>query len=508
MTSVISPASFVAVIPTFLTFGPLALLSLLFPALLGVLALALRRWLALFSVVSLVATLYIFHAWFRGYFSGSVLASPAAIWVIIATFSLLGTVWAIRRRRARRGWAEVIGLLVFSSLCLAMMAGTFRRVDVPGVDVVWMFEPPERGAIVSSPIISNERIFLGVIHDTGLRSRGAVYCLERDTRRIVWSFDDATKMQPMYSSPCLSGGRIYIGEGMHGNYVCKFYCLDAQTGLKEWEVTTSDHIESTPCVVDDRVFFAAGDDGIYCLDARNGRQIWHFRSDLHIDASPCVVGRFLYCGSGTSRLNKKTEMLCLATDTGKVVWEKPTPLPVWCAPVASESQLFFALGNGRLDKSAGPPEKPRGAIVCLEGETQREEWRFDLDDGVLASCCMDSSRVYFGARDGCAYALQRRTGKLAWRSELGSSIVTRLTLCDGRAYGVSSAGRVACLDADSGTALWAFDVGSYSKTNPRCYSSPCVPEIPEVETGHRRVFIGTELRNPITSAAVLFQLRD
>src|SRR6516165_663521 len=130
MTSVVSPASFVAVIPTFLTFGPLALLSLLFPALFGVLALVLRRWLALFSVISVVVTIYIFHAWFRGYFSGSVLASPAAIWVIMATLSLLGTLWAIWRRWARRGWAEVISLLVFSLLCLAIMAGTFRRVDV------------------------------------------------------------------------------------------------------------------------------------------------------------------------------------------------------------------------------------------------------------------------------------------------------------------------------------------------------------------------------------------
>jgi outer membrane protein assembly factor BamB len=506
--SVISPAWLVAVIPTFLTVGPLALLSLLFPALFGVLALALRRWLALFSVVSLVTTLYLLHAWFRGYFGGSVLADPAAIWAVMATFALLGTFWAFRRRQARPGRAEVVALTAFSLLCLGMTAGTLRRATVPGVDVIWMFEPPQRGAIVSSPVVSGDRVFLGTIHDTGLRSTGAVYCLERDTRRIIWSFDDDGKMQPMYSSPCLAEGRVYIGEGMHGNYVCKFYCLDAQTGVKEWELTTSDHIESTPCVVGDRVFFAAGDDGIYCLDAKNGEQIWHFRGDLHIDASPCVVGGSLYCGSGMSRLNKKTEILCLTTDTGKVVWEKPTSLPVWCAPVANENQLFVALGNGRLDKSAGPSEKPRGVMLCLDCGTHKEEWRFELNDGILASCCVDNSHVYFGARDGYAYALERRTGKLAWKSNLGSSIVTRLVLAEGRAYSVSSAGRVACLDTETGSALWTFDMGSYSKTSPRCYSSPCVQEIPQIETGHRRIFIGTELRNPITSAAVLFQLRD
>jgi outer membrane protein assembly factor BamB len=508
MNGPLSSPWLVALLPTFVTVGPLALLSLLFPALSGVLALASRRWLALFSVVSVVSTLYIFHAWFRGYLGGSALASPAAIWIVMAILSLVGTAWAARRRQARPGWSEVVSLVVFSLLSVVMTAYMLRPAAAPGVDVIWMFEPPERGAIVSSPIISGERIYLGIIHDTGLRSRGAVYCLERDTRRIVWTFDNASRMQPMYSSPCLAGGRIYIGEGMHGNYVCKFYCLDAQTGLKEWEVATTDHIESTPCVIDDRVFFAAGDDGIYCLDARNGRQLWHFRSDVHIDASPCVVGKLLYCGSGVSRLNKKTELLCLATENGKVIWEKPTRLPVWCAPVVSDGQLFVALGNGRLDKSAEPPEKPGGAILCVDGGTQEERWRFDLDDGVLASCCVDNSHVYFGARDGYAYALERRTGKFAWRSNLGSSIVTRLTLAGGRLYGVSSAGLVACLEADSGRALRKFDMGSYSKTSPRCYSSPCVQEFPQIEAGHRRIFIGTELRNPITSAAVLFQLKD
>jgi hypothetical protein len=71
----------------------------------------------------------------------------------------------------------------------------------------------------------------------------ALYCLERETRRIVWTFDDNGKMQPMYSSPCLAEGRIYIGEGMHGNYVCKLHCIDAGTGRKAWESTTADHID-------------------------------------------------------------------------------------------------------------------------------------------------------------------------------------------------------------------------------------------------------------------------
>src|SRR5437868_2812509 len=57
-------AAIVAIIPTFVLVGPLALLATLFPALFGGLALFLRRWLVLLAIASLESTLYVVHAWF------------------------------------------------------------------------------------------------------------------------------------------------------------------------------------------------------------------------------------------------------------------------------------------------------------------------------------------------------------------------------------------------------------------------------------------------------------
>jgi outer membrane protein assembly factor BamB len=507
MCNVVTPVPIIGVIPTFVTLGPLALLSLLFPALAGVLAVAMRRWLALFSVLSLNSTLYILHAWFRGYLSGTILGGPTAIWTIMIGVTILGGAWASLRRRFRGGWSEFVSLAGLAVLTTVGLGRTIPKEAPAGVDVVWMFEARERGAIVATPAIAGDRIFLGIVHDTPLKSRGAVYCLDRDTRQVIWTFDDGGKMQPMYSSPCLAAGRVYIGEGMHGNYVCKFYCLDASTGRKLWDSKTTDHIESTPCVADTRVFFGAGDDGMYCLDAESGRQIWHFRRDLHIDASPTVVGNRVYCGSGTSRLNKTTEFFCLDAATGAVIWQRMTDLPVWSAPIVSDGGIYVALGNGRVDQSARPPEKPAGEVLCVDEKTQQQRWRFDLGDGVLASCAVDSAGVFFGSRDGFIYALDRETGLLEWRSDLGSPVVTRPALSGDSLYVVSSAGSVVCLKSESGAALWSFDMARRSQMTPRSYSSPCALDSPD-ESGHRRIFVGTELRNPVSSAAVLFQLRD
>src|SRR5262249_30533568 len=130
----------------------------------------------------------------------------------------------------------------------------------PGAErVVWTFEQVERGAIISSPVVEGERVYVAAIQDAGLATHGAVWCLDRHTGSLVWKFDDDGDMQHVYSTPCLAGGRLYVGEGMHANHVCKFYCLDAATGRKRWHFQTAGHIESSPCVAGGKVYFGSGD---------------------------------------------------------------------------------------------------------------------------------------------------------------------------------------------------------------------------------------------------------
>jgi outer membrane protein assembly factor BamB len=373
------------------------------------------------------------------------------------------------------------------------------------VRVLWAFEPPERGAIISSPLVAGDRVFVAAIRDAGPWTRGAVYCLDDATGRPLWKFDDDGEMLHTYGTPCLADGRLFLGEGMHGNHVCKFYCLDAARGAKLWHFVAGDHLESSPCVAAGAVFFGAGDDGVYCLDAVTGTERWHFHEPVHVDSSPAVKDERVFAGAGISRAHKKPEAFCLDRDNGSVVWRQPTDLPVWGSPVVDGEQVFFGLGNGRLLESVAPPEVPAGTLLCLAADTGRECWRFPVGDGVLTQPTLGPVRVFFGARDGFCYCLDRTNGRLCWKQPVGSPVVTRLALLNDRLYVVPLAGKVCRLDAANGAIDWTFDLAATTQTRPQMLSSPTAVAEPD---GNVRVYFGAELRNPVTSAAVLYCLLE
>src|SRR6185503_13315043 len=101
-------------------------------------------------------------------------------------------------------------------------------------------------------------------------------------------------------------------------------------------------------------------------------------------------------GAGISRAFHEPMMICLRVADGSPVWQVPTDLPVWGSPTVQDGRVYFGLGNGRLDKSAEPPESPAGAVVCVEAATGNRIWRRDYSDGVLNRPWVGDGRVVAG----------------------------------------------------------------------------------------------------------------
>jgi outer membrane protein assembly factor BamB len=393
------------------------------------------------------------------------------------------------------------------------VAGTDGTRGARFLGMAAVFSPQgAAGAIDARPLIDGDHVYIAAAHRGRLNTTfGAVYCVERSTGQLLWTFNDDGKMKQVFSSPCLADGRLYVGEGFHSDFGCKLYCLDATTGKKVWAYQTESHTESSPCVADGRVFCGAGADGLVCLDATTGDKVWEYRVG-HIDCPPVVVGQRVYGGSAVDRDvegPQETAVFCLDAGSGKEVWRVPTNLPAWGRPAVAGEQVFFPLGNGDVMKSVEPPEKPAGAVLCLSVRDGKPAWRYDVPDGVIEGPAVDRGQVYFGCRDGHCYCVGRRDGQVRWKYDLGSPVIATPAAapcsCCGltsSVYAVARDGKACCLDAADGRLMWQYDRIPAAEV-----LSPPVVAVERGPDGDRRaVYFGAGVND--SAQAVLYCLRD
>ena len=379
--------------------------------------------------------------------------------------------------------------------------------DVPvarsRVEVVGAFEALERGALIGTPCVADDRIYIGAIRDTGLQPTGAVICLDRTTLKPIWTFDDDGKMLHMFSSPTVENGRLYIGEGMHANFECHLYCLDTATGQKRWAHSAGSHVESTPVVVNDRVVFGAGDDGVVCLNAQTGSPIWKLDRPAHVDTTPIIADGVVYAGSGVSRrIPAEAALDSLDHQTGRIRWRTPMDLPVWATPAHSEDTLFVGLGNGRLLEGPRPPETPAGAVVALDIANGQERWRFRGCDAVFGQPAVSDKLVFVGSRDEKCYALDRITGRQVWSIDCGSPVVAGPIMANDTLVVAASGGRIIGCGHLHGSIRWQFEVPRQPHGDVRILAPPAV-----YRQGDRLLlYVSTEIRSSVGSAAVLLCL--
>jgi outer membrane protein assembly factor BamB len=375
---------------------------------------------------------------------------------------------------------------------------------------VWSFQLDGVGQFAGPPLVAGERVYVAGAFSAGFRGYGVVFALDRLTGREVWRFDDGGDLKPVFSAPCLADGRLYFGEGFHEDSNCRVLCVDVATGQKVWQFATQSHTESSPCIMGGRAFIGAGDDGLYCLDASTGEQVWHFPG-LHVDGGPTVVGGQVFAGSYAAPGNRfaATELFCLDAAKGVPVWRVPVELSAFSAPAIEGGRAYFAIGNGNFQSSA---VKPAGAVLCLDAATGQRLWRRDVPDGVQGRPVLDGNSVYFGCRDGRVYALDRGDGRVRWTSRLGSPVVAApdvLAAPDGRTtavYAVASSGEFARLDPATGEPLFTLNVPAHvGATGGQFYAAPAVRDD---GTGRRRIYLAAGLTNALATTPRLFSFED
>ena len=56
-------------------------------------------------------------------------------------------------------------------------------------------------------------------------------------------------------------------------------------------------MDSSPSVMDNKVYVGSRDGNVYALDAANGQLIWNYTTGGSVDSSPSVMDNKVYIGS-------------------------------------------------------------------------------------------------------------------------------------------------------------------------------------------------------------------
>ena len=150
---------------------------------------------------------------------------------------------------------------------------------------------------------------------------------------------------------------------------------------------------------------------------------------------------------------------------------KPTPLEplvpkiaghqVWKLSLASFSTLSALAGNaGFGPQGIAVSGKDfviaalNGAIVSVDGDTGKENWRADAGARLSTGIGTDGRYSAVVTRDGDLITLE--SGKILWRQHLGSSVVTAPFVAGERVFVLGVDRSVQAFDAVDGKKLWAY----------------------------------------------------
>jgi len=272
-----------------------------------------------------------------------------------------------------------------------------------------------------------------------------------DTNNTIWIYETESSFE---SSPAVVNGKVYVGS-LDSNV----YCLDAETGTYIWNYTTGFCIYfSSPTVIDGKVYIGSGDGNVYCLDADTGTYIWSYKTDDVIWSSPAIADNKVYIGSNDNNV------YCLDADTGTYIWSYTTGDNIQSSPAIVNGKVYIGSNDNN--------------VYCLDAETGTNIWNYTTGALIQSSPAVVNGKVYIGSRDGNVYCLDAGAGTYIWSHKPGGQIDSSPAVFNGKVYFGSWNGNLYCLDADTGWYIWNYSVGSTIR-----FSSPAIAD--------NKVYIGS-----------------
>jgi outer membrane protein assembly factor BamB len=405
-------------------------------------------------------------------------------------------------------------------------------------NILWLFKGSE--SFVAAPVAKGDRLYVSGLGSFNVSSMYALATEPRAKPRVVWSKTTPTLKLPVVSSPAISGGLLFFGDGMHQTEGAVLHCMDIVDGLSLWELPVPGslvHLEGSPTVHDGRVFVGAGDGGVLCvsidqvmlegqkLDLATVRKrlrtkwrelvarfekekkedpdfaappdedklpkpepvkIWQQGAEQwHVDAPVAVAGeRVLVASSYLEKERRGTRaLLCLNAANGKIEWQTPLRLNPWGGPsVLGETAV---VGGSTIGYDPGALKEAKGDITAMDLATGTIKWRRAIDGGILSCVALAEGLAIATCTDGKIRSFDIATGALRWQHDTKTPFFAPPAVASHVVYAADLKGVIHALTLDKGEVVWKLDLNRDSKlpASGAVYGGPIVH--------NRRLFVAT-----------------
>lgn len=374
----------------------------------------------------------------------------AIVLAIVGLFQLKSYLWRVM---GRGKGAAVQGTVAWT----AFRGGPDRRGANPGDPdpvsggPVWNFARDYK-TFYSSPAYAGGSIFVASANKGVFADEGAIYRLDAATGAVIWKF--APKgFRATFSSPSVSSNYVVCGEGLHFTTDARIFCMTTEKGDPVWEFRTKSHVESSPCIYSNKMYVGAGDDGFYCIElapSKDGKPVikWHADSSRYKDCEACPIaadGRVYFC-LGMAGM----AIICCDAETGKEIWKRPAPYPVFGNPTLVGDRLFVGMGNGNFIETAEQVRIKELDKLKKKGASEKE----------IAEADEQLKKV-----NGEVWCLDAKTGEVVWTQKVGRAILGSIAHADGRLYVGSCDGAVTCFTVD-GKLVKSWNANEPIKVSP------------------------------------------
>ena len=315
---------------------------------------------------------------------------------------------------------------------------TNRRYDslIPPLKIRWQYEVSGGFAGFGGSIAD------GVLCIADLRGEVSIIDIKTGKSLATKNFGSA-----IAGTPVIEGDLMIIAFA-HDQKSIRAYNLIS--GAMMWSKQSGD-IESSPLLLDARVYVTTSDGKLICLDKFKGETIWVFDppvNRLHkmTRSSPASDGKIIVFG------NDGGDLYAVDAINGQLKWKSSARGGIVASPSISDGKIFV----GSLDST----------FYAFDASTGEPVWMRHLSAKIYSSQAVDDRYLYMGTIDRTFYCLDKTDGSVLWNTQTGGVATSSPIVTGSVVYLGCLDKKLKAIDAKTGNIIWQYEADGRIKTSP------------------------------------------